>query len=76
MKKIWILTSNREFVKVCSTREIAKAEMEHWRENIIKSSMYPQVSKLDAVYAEVISFESVAFNGKKYVMTARETIID
>ncbi len=77
MANIWILTNGeREFVKACSTREIAKAEMERWRENIIKSELFQEVSKLDAVYAEVITFKATAIGGKEYEFYARETILD
>lgn len=75
--KIWILTNkNNEFVKACSTREIAKAEMGRWRDNIIKIGVFHEVSSLDAVFADVITFNATDRNGKKYVMYARETTVD
>lgn len=72
---IWVLTSgNGGFIKACATRETAKKEMEEWRENFIKIGLV-NVSKLDAVYCDRISFKVTDRNGKISEMTARETIL-
>lgn len=72
---IWVLTNgNGGFVKACANRATAKKEMEEWRENFIKIGLV-NVSKLDAVYYDHISFKVTDKNGKVQEMTARQTVL-
>lgn len=73
---IWVLTNNNGvFIKACSTRETAKKEMENWRENFVKAELWKEVSNLDAVYFDKISFKVTAYNGKVAEMTARRVVL-
>ena len=73
---IWILTNNDgRFIRAVATRESAKAEMEMWRENFIKIGLFEQVSRLDAVYEDRISFKVTDRNGKESECVARKTIL-
>ena len=72
---IWVLTNGKGgFIKACATREAAKKEMEEWRENFIKLGLV-DVSKLDAVYYEHISFKVTDRNGNVSKMNARRTVL-
>lgn len=71
---IWVLINNRgEFIKACATRETAKNEMEMWRENFVKVGIFKEISTLDAVYSDRISFKVTDRDGKVVEMVARET---
>ena len=73
---IWVLTNGKgEFVKACATRESAKQEMENWRENCIKVGIFKEISRLDAVYYDRISFKVTDRDGKVNEMVARNTIL-
>jgi len=72
---IWVLTNgNGGFIKACANRETAKKEMEEWRENFIKIGLC-DVSELDAVYYDNISFKITDRNGKVQEMNARRTML-
>ena len=72
---IWILTNGKGgFVKACSTRKAAEEAMKEWRENFIKLGLV-EVSKLDAVYYEHISFKVTDRSGNISVMNARREVI-
>lgn len=73
---IWIITNhNGEFIKACATRENALAEMEKWRNSCERIGLYANVSKVDAVYYEHISFKVTHRDGKVKKMHARRTIL-
>ena len=73
---IWVLTNdNGGFIKACATRENALAEMEKWRNSCERVGIFANVSKVDAVYFENISFEVTHRDGTVKKMTARKTIL-
>lgn len=73
---IWVLTNNDgRFIKACATRETAKKEMENWRENFVKAGIFKEISNLDAVYYDTISFKVTDRDGKIREMNARRTIL-
>lgn len=75
-KYIWVLTNgDGRFIKACETRETAKKEMEQWRESFIKIGLFAEISKLDAVYSDHISFKVTARYGQVKEMNARKTIL-
>ena len=74
---IWVLTNGKgQFIKACATRETAKKEMENWRENLIKIGLFEEISRLDAVYCDKISFKVTDRDGKVQEISARETILN
>ena len=73
---IWVITNNEGgFIKACATREIALSEMENWRNSCARVGIFADVSKIDAVYYEHISFEVTHRDGTVKKMNARRTIL-
>ena len=73
---IWVISNNDgRFIKACATRETAKMEMEEWRKNFIKAEIFLNVSELDAVYYDRITFKVTGRDGKVETMSARQTIL-
>lgn len=69
---IWVLTSSKgEFIKACATREVAIREMKKWRENFVSTGIFAEVSKVDTVYYDHISFKVTERDGKVREMFAR-----
>ena len=76
IERIWVLTNHKhEFLRTCKTREIALKHMRAWRDNMLKSEMFAEVSKVDALYAEQITFNVLTREGKTMTMKAREEIL-
>ena len=73
---IWVITNNKgEFIKACATRENALIEMENWRNSCERVGIFANVSKVDAVYYEHISFEVTDRDGTVKKMNARRTVL-
>lgn len=73
---IWVITNSKgEFIKACATREKAIAEMEEWRNNLERVGIFANVSKVDYVYFEHISFNVTHRDGTVNKMNARRTIL-
>ena len=74
---IWVITNNKgEFIKACATRENALAEMEKWRNSCERAGIFANVSKVDSVYFEHISFDVTHRDGTVNKMNARRTIVE
>lgn len=73
---IWVITNNEgNFIKACATRENVLAEMEKWRNSCERVGLFANVSKVDSVYFEHISFEVTHRDGTVKKMNARRTIL-
>lgn len=73
---IWVLTNdNGGFIKACATRETALSEMKNWRESCARVGIFADVTKVDAVYCDRISFEVTHRDGTVRKMNARKTIL-
>ena len=74
---IWVLTNNDGgFIKACATRETALAEMKKWRESCARVGIFADVTEVDAVYYEHISFEVTHRDGTVKKMNARQTVLN
>ena len=75
-KYIWVITNDKDgFIKACATRETALAEMKKWRESCAKVGIFADVTDVDAVYYEHISFEVTHRDGAVHKMKARQTVL-
>lgn len=75
-KHIWIITNDKGgFIKACETREIALSEMREWRNSCEKVGIFADVSGVDSVYYERISFEVTHRDGTVHKMQARKTVL-
>lgn len=73
---IWVITNGKgKFVKACATRENALAEMERWRNSCELVRIFANVTKVDSVDFEHISFEVTHRDGEVHKMNARRTIL-
>lgn len=73
---IWVITNDKdEFLKACATRENALAEMKKWRNSCERVGLFANVSKVDSVYFERISFEVTHRDGTVRKMNARRIIL-
>lgn len=76
ISKVWIITNHKgEFLQVCATRNSAINLMAAWRENIERSGLFAEVSKIDDVYCDRITFDIKYRSGEIHTQTARETIL-
>lgn len=71
-KTVWVITAGGIANKVYETRDRAKEFMERWRNNLHESGIFEYVSPVDAVYYEVISFETKNRRGEVTKFYARE----
>lgn len=75
--KIWVLLNHKgEFVKACSTREKALEAMKAWRENFIKIAPLVEVSKIDAVYEDRITFKVTGSATAPQTFIAKSVVLD
>ena len=75
-KKIWvILNADGTFVRACETRAEALAQMTEWRDGMANSGLFPEVSKISAVWCDEISFKVTRRDGQVKKNVARETIL-
>jgi len=76
MKEVWIITnSNGVFLRAYDSREKALDYMKMWRENMIHSGMFGEISRIDAVYYDVITFDVTMRDGTQKRQTARKHIL-
>lgn len=76
MKTIWVLTNDKgEFIKACAARETALSQMKKWRESCARIGIFAEVTEVDAVFAEYISFEVTHRDGSVHKMNARQTVL-
>ena len=75
-KTIWIITNHKgEFIKAIETREDALEEMKKWRDGCEKVGLFQEVSKVDAVYCDRITFTIFDRAGEERTCRAKETIL-
>lgn len=75
--KIWVLLNYKdEFVKAYSTRAKALEAMKAWRENIIKIAPLAEVSEIDAVYEDYITFKVTSKTINSQTFIAKSVVLD
>ena len=76
-KTIWVMKNAKgEFLRAYETREKALAAMKEWRDNMEHSGLFQEVSRIDSVYSNEISFKVTMRDGKVNKQVARETILN
>lgn len=75
-KKIWVIMNSKGcFIRACETREKALSEMKAWRDNMANSGLFPNVSEIETVWCDEISFAVTGNDGEIRKNAAREVIL-